>query len=155
MLIIISGGQTGSDRAALDIAIAYSIEYEGWCPKGQLAEDGQISKDLYKYLKETDSSEYCERTEKNIINSDATLIFAPTIPIIIMDGTKLTEQLVHKHKKPHLIIEMDKKMNFNLISEKISTFIDKNKIIKLNVAGPRESTYPKAYIEPVPLHANN
>jgi predicted Rossmann-fold nucleotide-binding protein len=69
---IISGGQTGVDRAALDVALELGIPCGGWCPKGRLAEDGSI--DLRYPLKETNSSEYRERTEKNVEDSDGTLI---------------------------------------------------------------------------------
>lgn len=69
---IISGGQTGVDRAALDFAIQNSLEHGGWCPRGRLAEDGIIPP-VY-HLRETDSAEYEERTEKNVLDSDATVI---------------------------------------------------------------------------------
>ncbi len=94
---IISGGQTGVDRAALDFAIKYNIECGGWCPKGRKAEDGEIS---LKYpLTETNSTDYPKRTKLNIQDSHATLIlyldkFDP--------GTALTLKLCKEHNKPLL-----------------------------------------------------
>jgi hypothetical protein len=71
---IISGGQTGADRAALDFAIYHDIRHGGWCPKGRLAEDGMIER-RYE-LQETSSKSYPQRTEKNVRDSDGTAIFA-------------------------------------------------------------------------------
>lgn len=87
---IISGGQTGVDRAALDAAILLKIPHGGWCPKGRLSEVGKIP-DKY-LLKETESSDYSERTKLNIHDSDGTLIFVPSTPIKVTDGTLLTIQ---------------------------------------------------------------
>ncbi len=82
---IISGGQTGVDRAALDVAIELELPCGGWCPRGRLAEDGTVP-DRYP-LQETRSAEYAERTERNVIDSDGTLIIA-TRPLT--GGTALT-----------------------------------------------------------------
>ncbi|PSQ85488.1 MAG: molybdenum cofactor carrier, partial [Bacteroidetes bacterium QH_2_63_10] len=69
---IISGGQTGVDRAALDAALAFNVPVGGWCPKGRRAEDGQIP-DRYP-LEETPSEAYEQRTAWNVRDSDGTLI---------------------------------------------------------------------------------
>ena len=69
---IVSGGQTGADRAALDWAMAHGVPHGGWCPAGRLAEDGVI--DMRYSLKETPQPEYLQRTEWNVRDSDATLI---------------------------------------------------------------------------------
>jgi hypothetical protein len=94
---IISGAQTGVDRAALDAAISLDIEYSGWCPKGRLDETGKIP-EKYSNIKEisgefeNDQQNYNARTRKNIEDSDATLVIAPEIPLLkeIKDGTLLT-----------------------------------------------------------------
>src|SRR5436190_21358059 len=83
---IISGGQTGADRAALNFAIAHGIPHGGWCPKNRRAEDGPIPA---KYsLNETPSTHYAQRTEWNVRHSNATLIF--TIKPTLTGGTRLT-----------------------------------------------------------------
>lgn len=139
---IISGGQTGVDRAALDAAIKLNIPHGGWCPKGRLAElETTIPK---KYLlKETATSDFSERTKLNIQDSDGTLIFVPSLPLpaSINDGTKLTEQEALARKKPHLIIDLSKEINIHLITEWIKT----QEIKILNIAGPRESLSPGIY----------
>ena len=71
---IISGGQTGADRAALDVAIKFNIPHGGWIPKGRKAEDGRLP-DRYQ-LQEMPTPSYPERTEQNVIDSDGTLIFS-------------------------------------------------------------------------------
>lgn len=102
---IISGGQTGVDRAALDFAIENKISCSGWCPKGRVAEDGKISE---KYpLHETTSSDYHDRTKKNIEVSDATLIIHGGN---IDKGTKLTADLCSKLNKPVYSVNLENKM---------------------------------------------
>lgn len=130
---IISGGQTGVDRAALDVAIKLNIPHGGWCPKGRLSESGKIPQ---KYLlQETESSDYSERTLLNIKDSDGTLILVPTVPIKVTDGTILTLQEVDKQQKPFLVIDLSKKIEIDLIAD----WIKDNCIETLNIAGPRES----------------
>ena len=92
---IISGGQTGVDRGALDAAIALGVPHGGWCPHGRLAEDGIIP--ARYQLRQTDSPEYHVRTEKNVQDSDATLILYRGE---MKGGTKLTWQLAERHAKP-------------------------------------------------------
>ncbi len=95
---IISGGQTGADRAALDWAISNNILHGGWCPKGRLAEDGRINP---KYeLDETPKTEYIQRTEWNVRDSDATVIFS--IKPILTGGSLATKDLANIHGKPLL-----------------------------------------------------
>ena len=95
---IVSGGQTGADRAALDWALAHGMECGGWCPKGRKAEDGPIDR---KYpLKETPSAAYVQRTEWNVQDSDATVLFS--IEPTLTGGTKKTMDFARKHKKPRL-----------------------------------------------------
>jgi predicted Rossmann-fold nucleotide-binding protein len=130
---IISGGQTGVDRAALDVALELGIPCGGWCPKGRLAEDGSI--DSQYPLKETDSSEYEERTEKNVKDSDGTLILTWGAPT---GGTAFTIKMAEKHKKPYLVIDLSKNMD----STDAVNWIKAQGIALLNVAGPRETKAP-------------
>lgn len=133
---IISGGQTGVDRAALDFAIANGIPHGGWCPAGRLAEDGPIPR-RYR-LKETPSSNYPERTEWNVRDSDGTVII--TISRQLTGGSQLTHWMAVKHNKPslHLSRERDGKD----AGKKLLQFIQQHQIRILNVAGPRRSTEP-------------
>jgi hypothetical protein len=122
---IVSGGQTGADRAALDFALEQGIPHCGWCPKGRLAEDGPI--DARYQLTETSSKSYLQRTERNVRDSDGTVIFAAKLT----GGSKRTAELATKHHKPwiHLLAGSDH------AAEKLSAFIAEHQIGTLNVAG--------------------
>lgn len=137
---IVSGGQTGVDRAALDSAIFAHIQHSGWCPRGRKAEDGIIP-DKYN-LQETESDEYSVRTKLNILDSDGTLIFVPSTPIKVTDGTILTIKEVFEKNKPFMIIDLSK---YNETKLQIINWINKNNIKILNIAGPRESQAPGIY----------
>jgi hypothetical protein len=137
---IISGGQTGVDRAALDIAIALNIAHGGWCPKGRLAEQGSIIPKKY-LLKETYSSDYAERTKLNIKDSDGTLILIFKRPLQDKSGTRLTIEESRKKHKPHLLIELSNSKDI----EVIISWLKNNNIKTLNIAGPRESQNPGIY----------
>ena len=93
---LISGAQTGADRAALDFAIERGIPHGGWCPRGRKAEDGPI--DPRYQLKETPSSGYIQRTEWHARDSDGTVVFS--IAPVLTGGSKKTIELAHKHRKP-------------------------------------------------------
>ena len=136
---IISGGQTGVDRAALDVAIKNNIPHGGWCPKGRKAEDG-IIKDTY-LLEETVTDDYSERTKRNISDSDGTLVLVKKIPVEVKDGTILTINYAQQEKKPLLVIALDNHDFFSLIKH----WIDEHNIQILNIAGPRESQCPGIY----------
>lgn len=138
---IISGGQTGVDRGALDAAIELDIAHGGWCPKGRRAEFKTIIPEKY-LLKETDSEEYSERTILNIRDSDGTFIIVPKMPLAVTDGTILTIQTVKEKNKPYLIIVLSKEYN----SEQLLAWVNENDIKTLNVAGPRESQAPGIYL---------
>ena len=128
---IVSGGQTGVDRAALDAAIELGIEHGGWCPKGRRAEDGPIAA---KYqLIETDSIDYAVRTEKNVLDSDGTLLLYRER---LQRGTLLTHQLATRHGKPILRVRMDRPVSI----DRIVRWFSENSIRVLNVAGPRASS---------------
>jgi hypothetical protein len=131
---IISGGQTGADRAALDWALSHGVPCGGWCPKGREAEDGKIEA---KYpLRETPSDSYLQRTEWNVRDSDATVVFS--INPILSGGSKKTLEFVDKHKKPCL------HLNAGLADagERLRSCILLEGIHVLNVAGPRASKEP-------------
>ena len=135
---IISGGQTGVDRAALDAAIICDLEHGGWCPKNRKAEDGPIS---HRYsLTETGDAEYAARTELNIRHADGTLILVRGD--MLEGGTLLTKKLAMKYCKPLMIIDLDKDYDY----QSIWKWIRKNKISCLNIGGPRESKNPGIYI---------
>lgn len=130
---IVSGGQTGVDRAALDAAIALGIAHGGWCPAGRLSEDGSVPS-RYE-LRETSSSEYPERTEQNVIDSDATLILYTDK---LKGGTRLTKRFCVQHGKPHLSVRLDQPSKKSEVRDWLSAW----RPTCLNVAGPRESTSP-------------
>jgi hypothetical protein len=129
---VISGGQTGVDRAALDVALAMGLEQSGWCPKGRGAEDGRIP-DHYHMI-EVDSFDYRVRTEENIRQSDATLILYEGT---LSGGTALTRRLVRELNKPNLCERIHRPK-----IEHIQAWLAKVRPDVLNVAGPRESNYP-------------
>jgi len=131
---IVSGGQTGVDRGALDAAIDLGVEHGGWCPRGRLSEDGRIP-DHYK-LKETRSKRYSVRTEQNVIDSDATLILFRGR---MQGGTELTYRLTAKHKKPALKVDLAEKYDIG----EIRLWLTDNAVEVLNVAGPRDSSSPE------------
>ena len=138
---VISGGQTGVDRAGLDAALSVGIAIGGWCPKGRKAEDGVIP-DRYP-LTETATANYPERTRRNIAESDATLIFS--CGLTLSGGTALTYRLCQEIGKPHRVIDLD---DFPRIEQRAVILLDaldwlvENKVQTLNVAGPRESGNP-------------
>ncbi len=130
---IVSGGQTGVDRAALDVAIFLEIEHGGWCPHGRRAEDGRIPA-RYR-LKQTRARDYSVRTEKNVVESDGTLILFHRG---MTGGTELTRKLTLKHRRPVLCIDLATATDVQ--ETQIVQWIDKHHLKVLNVAGPREST---------------
>jgi hypothetical protein len=136
---IISGGQTGVDRAALDVAIELKIPHGGWCPKERLSESGTIP--FHYSLQETETSDYSERTKLNIRDSDGTLIIVPKLPVDVTDGTILTIQEVQDKRKPYYLFDLSGKEDLS----SISVWLKKNNIRILNVAGPRESQSPGIY----------
>lgn len=133
---IISGGQSGVDRAALDVALALGIPCGGWCPKGRLAEDGPIA--LRYPLKETPGAEYSERTRRNVQDSDGTLVLTLGAPA---DGTALTIELAEAAGKPWFVVDFEKGRETGPVVQ----WIVREEITVLNVAGPRESKSPGIY----------
>ncbi|MFH1159827.1 MAG: putative molybdenum carrier protein [bacterium] len=133
---IISGGQTGVDRAALDFALEHKMPCGGFCPRGRLAEDGRIP-DHYP-LQETDSAEYAERTEKNILSANGTLILYSGI---ITGGTQYTYLFSKTVKKPLFLVNTDQPLPLT----RFQNWMAMHKIRTLNIAGPRESQHPGIY----------
>ena len=134
---IISGGQTGADRAALDWAIAHGIPHGGWCPRGRKAEDGRI--DGRYQLNETPSSSYILRTERNVNDSDGTVVFS--IAPVMTGGSKKTVELAHKHGKP--VIHLARDGGLPTPAQALRRFIQGHGITVINVAGPRASEEPE------------
>lgn len=137
---IISGGQTGIDRAAIDAAISLGVDYGGYIPKGRKAEDGKID-EKYDKLTELDSEDYKVRTEKNVLDSDATLVFTSGKPT---GGTAYTLKCLKKHKKEYLLIDIKDKTDYEIITA-VKNWLAENKPEVLNIAGPRESKVPGIY----------
>ncbi len=137
-ITIISGGQSGVDRAALDFALENGINCGGWCPIGRLAEDGIIPE---KYpLKETTTSDYEERTRMNVSGSDGTIIIYEDE----MDkGTLFTLDVASSMRKPVFIVQLSFDQTFD--KEQLNSWIEQNSISTLNIAGPRESSSPGIY----------
>jgi hypothetical protein len=136
---IVSGGQTGVDRAALDTAIKLGIAHGGWIPRGRLTESGALPQ---KYqLKETSSSQYSVRTEKNVVDADGTLIISHGP---LTGGSGYTREMAIRHSRPWLHIDLDRTAAFQAAAA-ISKWILQKKIEILNVAGPRASQDPAIY----------
>jgi len=139
MLTIVSGGQTGADRAALDFAIAHGIEHGGWCPFGRRAEDGQL--DARYRLVETERVGYRSRTVRNVRDSDATLI----LNLGDLEGGSLeTMRIAQRGGKPVRIVQLDAPPTDAELSE-LREWLHVNSVGRLNVAGPRERKRPGIY----------
>lgn len=132
---VISGGQTGVDRAGLDAAISAGIPIGGYCPMGRRAEDGVIP-EQYPLI-ELESPESFYRTEKNVIESDGTLIINKGI---LSEGTKLTLDFTAKYDRPSLIVQLDTEIITK--PEDVIRWLNGQYINVLNIAGPRESKHP-------------
>lgn len=132
---IISGGQTGADRAGLDVALLHDFPHGGWCPKGRKAEDGQI--DVKYELSETPKTNYRQRTEWNVRDTDGTIVF--TIAEEIKGGSLRTVEFARKHKKPCLHVS---KADSKPPESEVADFIKHHGIKLLNIAGSRESKEP-------------
>lgn len=133
---IVSGGQTGVDRAALDFALANGIEHGGWCPKGRRAEDGVLDE---KYcLHETPRRDYRQRTRWNVRDSDGTLII---VNRKLSGGTRYTFETALKLGKPLLKVRIGEEENEVTVFD----WLERHNIRVLNVAGPRASAEPEIY----------
>jgi hypothetical protein len=128
---IVSGGQTGVDRAALDVALERGLPCGGWCPRGRRAEDGPL--DARYPLQETPRADYPQRTRLNVRDSDGTLILTCGAPD---RGTSLTVRLAEEFGKPHLVLNLEDRPR----PEEVRTWAQAHRVGVLNVAGPRESS---------------
>lgn len=139
MLKIVSGAQTGVDRAALDAALECNILCGGWCPEGRKAEDGVIP-EVYP-VQELKGAGYRQRTRKNVQDSDGTVI-------IYFDklsgGTEQTLRYCLNEKKPYLLLD-GYKFSVIIAAEQIKKFIEELNGETINFAGPRSSNSPTAY----------
>ena len=136
---IISGGQTGADQAALDVAINLEISYGGWIPKGRITENGALG-EKYK-LKEMETSNYNKRTEQNVVDSDGTLIISHGN---LTGGSDYTKEMALHHERPFLHIDLNETIAFQA-AKRIRSWISEKGIKILNVAGPRASKDPNIY----------
>ena len=145
---LISGGQSGVDRAALDVAIAGGIPYGGWCPKGGWAEDfseppGLLAK--YPDLRETPLADPAQRTEWNVRDADACLIVAEAGGIGVSAGTALASGLAHRFRKPLYVAKLGdvdvKHVRLWLQVQRARHGDD----LKLAIGGPRDSEAPGIY----------
>jgi hypothetical protein len=144
-LIIISGGQTGVDRAALDEALARGIPYGGWCPKGGWAEDMTEPPGLlatYPHLRETPSADPAQRTERNVRDSDACLILVDEGGVGASGGTALAEKLAAQYDKPVLVVDVgasDAAAQVRAWLDPLLAGHQGEAPFRLAVGGPRES----------------
>jgi putative molybdenum carrier protein len=132
-LEVVSGGQTGVDRAALDTALALGLPCGGWCPRGRRAEDGAVP-DRYP-LRETPSAAYPERTEWNVRDSDGTLVLHRGR---LRGGTALTLRLARRYRRPAVAVDLAA----TPAAAPVRRWLERERIGRLNVAGPRESEQP-------------
>ena len=150
-LTIVSGGQSGVDRAALDAAIARGIPYGGWCPKGGWAEDfpdppGVLAR--YPLLQETPSADPAQRTEWNMRDSDACLILVDASGVAVSQGTALTGDLAARYAKPLLVVDVSaadavERMTAWLVALLAARASDAS--FRVMIGGPRESEAPGIY----------
>src|SRR5262249_2079266 len=134
LLTVISGGQTGVDRAALDAAPHLGLPCTGWCPKGRLAEDGPLP--AHYPLRETPSAEYPQRTRWNIRDADGTLILHAGR---LDRGTALTERIARQLRRPVLALDVR-----NAHPWEVTLWMEEHRIARLNVAGPPREGRPPA-----------
>jgi hypothetical protein len=137
---IISGGQTGADRAALDAALELGVAIGGWVPKGRKAEDGPVA-DHYTGLQETESGHYETRTRYNVRDADATLIITHGE---LHGGSRYARDEAESQDKPWLHVDLDEWSKENAVLA-IRSWLSRLDVKTLNIAGPRESSDPGIY----------
>jgi hypothetical protein len=137
---IVSGGQTGVDRAALDAALAAEFPCGGWAPWDRMAEDGVIPE---RYpLVVLPKGGYRQRTRLNVVDSDGTAILYHEV---LKGGTRLTRNLCALEKKPYILIKARETPDVKDAAGMIAKFVEENGIEVLNVAGPRASGWKEGY----------
>ncbi len=140
---LISGGQSGVDRAVLDVALARGIDYGGWCPHGGWAEDFPEPPGLlahYPRLKETPLADPAQRTEWNVRDAHACLIIVDQAGVEVSAGTALARELAHRYRKPLLVAGLGNPE----IAKHAALWLRvqegrHGKNLKLAIGGPRES----------------
>ena len=136
---IISGGQTGVDRAALDVALQHGIACGGWCPAGRLDEYGKIP---VRYpVQELRHADYSARTRQNVSESDGTVIIYDRQ---LSGGSAETVRFCRELDRPHQLIDTST-VSTETAADLIRDFLAKHKIDILNIAGPRQSQWPEGY----------
>lgn len=135
---IISGGQTGADRAGLDVAIKLGLAHGGTVPRGRRSEDGGVPAQ-YQMVEHT-SADYPPRTKCNVEDADASIIFLPKFRA--SRGSRLTVSYAAASLKPYLVITFDRTMGINQAAVPLAHFLKEHNPQTLNIAGPRESTTP-------------
>ena len=146
---IISGGQSGVDRAALDAAVALGIDYGGWCPKGGWAEDypelpGVLA--AYPNLTETPLADPAQRTEWNVRDADACLIVLDARGLPVSKGTALAHELAGRYRKPLLVVDLNAKDAIERAGDWIvARGREFGPAVSLAIGGPRESEAPGIY----------
>jgi predicted Rossmann-fold nucleotide-binding protein len=134
---VVSGGQTGVDRAGLDAAMEAGIPVGGYCPKDRLSEDGTVP-ECYPLI-ELSRGGYPARTEKNVMESDGTLVLNVGR---LSGGTRVTVDCAKKHGRPYLVVALDEKQQF----EDVLDWLKSHNVKCLNIAGPRESKCPGVHL---------
>jgi Circularly permutated YpsA SLOG family len=148
---LMSGGQTGVDRAVLDAAIERGIAYGGWCPKGGWAEDfsqppGLLAK--YPELKESPLADPAQRTEWNVRDADACMIIVDAGGIDASAGTALAQELAHRYRKPLVVVNLDDPESVKQAAFWLRVQQARHKAsggLNLAIGGPRESEAPGIY----------
>jgi hypothetical protein len=139
ILQVVSGGQTGIDRAALDAALSLQVTCGGCCPKGRIAEDGRIP-DKYPML-ELEDDEYAHRTEQNVLSADCTVILYSKE---MEGGTEYSKEICMQRKKPLIAIDLSKTTT-NEAVRLLTHFISQNRYHRINFSGPKASEWPEGY----------
>ena len=152
-MILLSGGQTGVDRAVLDVAIERGVAYGGWCPQGGWAEDlpappGLLAK--YPLLQETPLADPAQRTEWNVRDADACMILLDaedlTRGLAASAGTALAEELAHRYRRPLLIVKLGEAERLHRAALWLRVQRSRHgEELKLAIGGPRESEAPGIY----------
>ncbi len=146
---LLSGGQSGVDRAVLDVALARGLDYRGWCPKGGWAEDftappGLLAK--YPHLKETPLADPAQRTEWNVRDADACLILIDAGGPEISAGTTLAKELAQRYRKPLLVVDLREPAILDRAALWLRAQQTKHGSgFTLAIGGPRESEAPGIY----------
>lgn len=134
---IVSGGQTGADRAALDFALAHGLPHGGWCPRGRWTEDGPLASSYY--LSETPEADPVQRTEWNVRDSDVTVVFS--IGQNLVGGSDKTQGFAEVYKKP--LLHLSRERDGTTAVARLASFLLTHEPEVLNIAGPRASEEPE------------